>query len=169
MEVRMTRLDALVAELAHETATTRTHLERLPGDQFDWRPHPKSFTAGQLASHMIDCIRWVEPTFAADELDMDPGAYRPFRAASVTALLEAFDAEVDKARQVMAGAADTSVAQPWRLKMRGKVWFEKPREAVFRDMTLSHLVHHRGQFSVYLRLLDVAVPGSYGPTADDRR
>jgi len=164
----MTRIDSLLAEFAHETQTARKHLERLPNHQFSWRPHVKSFTAGQLASHMVDCVRWVEPIFAADELDMDRRAYKPFGATSVEALLETFDAEVARAKQAMASAADTTATQPWRLKMRGKVWFEKPREAVFRDMTLSHLVHHRGQFSVYLRLLEVPVPGSYGPTADDR-
>jgi uncharacterized damage-inducible protein DinB len=164
----MTRLDSLLAELVHETRTARKHLERLPGDQFDWRPHPKSFTAGELASHMVDCIRWTEVIFATEEFDMDPAAYRPFGATSVPALLEAFDAEVHKAKQTMTNAADTTAMQPWRFTIRGKVRFEKPREAVFRDMTLNHLVHHRGQFSVYLRLLDVAVPGSYGPTADER-
>jgi uncharacterized damage-inducible protein DinB len=165
----MTRIDSLLAEFAHETATARKHLERLPTEQFEWRPHTKSFTAGQLASHMVDCIRWIEPIFGADELDMDPAAYKPFGAKSVAALLETFDAEVATAKQVMSSAADTSASQPWRLKVHGRVWFEKPREAVFRDMTLSHLVHHRGQFSVYLRLLEVPVPGSYGPTADERR
>jgi uncharacterized damage-inducible protein DinB len=163
----MTRIDSLLAEFVHETNTTRRHLERLSDHQFDWRPHAKSFTAGQLASHLVDCIRWTAPIFGADELDMDTGAYKPCGATSVAGLLEAFDAEVAHAKQVMANAADTNATQPWRLKMRGKVWFEKPREAVFRDMTLSHLVHHRGQFSVYLRLLDVPVPGSYGPTADE--
>jgi uncharacterized damage-inducible protein DinB len=165
----MTRIDSLLAEFAHETETARKHLERLPAGQFEWRPHTKSFTAGQLASHMVDCIRWVVPIFSADELDMDPKAYKPFGAQSVATLLETFDGEVAKAKQVMASAADTSATQPWRLMMHGKVWFEKPREAVFRDMTLSHLVHHRGQFSVYLRLLEVPVPGSYGPTADELR
>lgn len=165
----MTRVDALLAEFSHEAATARKHLARLPADQFEWRPHPKSFTAGQLASHMIDCIRWIEPIFGADELDMDPRSYRSVDARSVEALLESFDGEVAKAKQVMASSADTGATQLWRLKMHGKVWFEKPREAVFRDMTLSHLVHHRGQFSVYLRLLEVPVPGSYGPTADDRK
>jgi uncharacterized damage-inducible protein DinB len=164
----MTRTDTLLAEFAHETATARRHLERLPDARFQWRPHAKSFTAGELAAHMVDCIRWVEPTFSADQLDLDPKAYQPCDAQSVAALLEAFDREVARATQAMASAADTSATQPWRLTMRGNVWFEKPREAVFRDMTLSHLVHHRGQFSVYLRLLDVPVPGSYGPTADDR-
>jgi uncharacterized damage-inducible protein DinB len=164
----MTRLDALLTELTHETATARRHLERLPDAHFDWRPHPKSFTAGRLACHIVDCVRWTPSIFSADELDLDERPYRPFLATSVASLLEGFDVEVDTATRAMASAADTGASLPWRLKMRGKVWFEKPREDVFRDMTLSHLIHHRGQLSVYLRLLDVPVPGSYGPTADDR-
>lgn len=163
----MTRLDFLLAELTHETATARRHLERLPPDQLAWRPHPRSSTAGQLASHLVDCLRWVEPVFAADELDMDRSAYKPFFTRSVTELLEVFDRDVATAKQAIASAADLEATQPWRLKMNGKVWFEKARELVFRDMTLSHLIHHRGQLSVYLRLLEVPVPGSYGPTADD--
>ena len=163
----MTRLDVLVNELARETKTARRHLERLTDAHFDWRPHPKSFTAGRLACHMVDCIRWTPPIFSGDELDLDQRPYRPFAATSVASLLESFDAEVNIARDAMTGAPDTSASLPWRLKMRGKVWFEKPREAVFRDMSLNHLVHHRGQFSDYLRLLDIAVPGSYGPTADE--
>ena len=165
----MPRIDTLRAEFAHETQTARKHLERLPDHHFDWKPHAKSSTAGQLASHMIECIRWVAPVFGADELDFDQGGFQPIHAKSGAELLATFDDEVAKAKQAMAGAIDTSATQPWRLKMRGKVWFEKPREAVFRDMTLNHLVHHRGQFSVYLRLLDVPVPGSYGPTGDDAR
>jgi uncharacterized damage-inducible protein DinB len=164
----MTRIDLLLAEPAHETQTARKHLERLPNDQLGWRPHAKSFTAGQLASHMVDCIRWTVSIFGADELDVDPSAYAPFVATSVAALLEAFDAEVVKATQAMASVADTSATHPGRLKMCGKMRFGKPRETVFRDFTLSHLVHHRGQFSVYLRLLEVPAPGSYGPTADER-
>ena len=116
---------------------------------------------------MVDCIRWIEPIFGADELDMDPSDYKPFCATSVAELIETFDGDVTKAKQVMATAADTSAAQPSRLKVAGQVWFEKPREAVYRDMALSHLVHLRGQFSAYLRLLEVPVPGSYGPTADE--
>ena len=163
----MTRIALLLAEFMHETATARKHLERLPTDQFDWRPHAKSFTAGQLASHIVDCIRFVEPIFGANELDMDPVDYKPFQGASVSRVLEMFDLEVANAKQIMANAVDTSAAQPWRLKLNGTVWFEKPREAVYRDMTLSHLIHHRGQFSVYLRLMEVPVPETYGPTADE--
>lgn len=164
----MRRIDTLSAELEREARTTRKHLERVPDDRFDWRPHQKSSTAGQLASHLVDCLRWTGPIFSADELDMDPSTYRPFHAASNAALLDAFDGAVAQAKQAIADASDPDANQPWRLRMRGKVWFEKPREAVFRDMTLNHLVHHRGQLSVYLRLLDVPVPGSYGPTADER-
>ena len=163
----MTRIESLLAEFTRETATARKYVERLPTDRFEWRPHARSFTAGQLASHMVDCIRFVEPIFGADELDMDPADYKPFQATSVGELLEAFDGEVAKAKHVIASTTDTSASHPWQLKLHGTVWFEKPREAVFRDMTLSHLVHHRGQFSVYLRLLEVPVPGSYGPTADE--
>ena len=164
----MPRIDTLLAEFEHEARTTRKHLERLPDDRFDWRPHPKSFTGGQLASHLVDCIRWTGPIFSADELVMDPSTYRPFCATSNAALLDEFDSDVAQAKQAIAVASDPGATQPWRLLINGRVWFEKPREAVFRDMTLSHLVHHRGQLSVYLRLLDVPVPGSYGPTADER-
>lgn len=163
----MTRLEILLAEFTRETDTARTHLERLPAEQFDWKPHAKSFTAGQLGSHIVDCIRFVEPIFGADELDMDPKDYKPFQAATFAELLETYDGEVARAKQVIASSADTDAAQPWQLKLLGKVWFEKPREAVYRNMALSHLIHHRGQLSVYLRLLDVPVPGTYGPTADE--
>lgn len=98
---------------------------------------------------------------------MDPSTYRPICATSSAMLLDAFDGEVATAAKAIAHCGDPDATQPWQLRIRAKVWFEKPREAVFRDMTLSHLVHHRGQFSVYLRLMDVPVPGSYGPTADD--
>ena len=164
----MTRLETLEAELVHEAKTARKHLERLPQERFDWRPHPKSYTAGGLAAHIVECIRWVEPIFLTDQLEFDPATYRSFEAATVAAVLEGLDAKVERARQALAKTADREATGPWRLMVRGKVWFEKPREAAFRDMTLNHLVHHRGQFSVYLRLLDIPVPASYGPTADER-
>ncbi|MBC8087666.1 MAG: DinB family protein [Phycisphaerae bacterium] len=164
----MTRVDALRKEFTRETTTARRHLERLPTEQFDWRPHPKSSTAGQLASHIVDCIRWVEPIFGADELDYDQRPMKPSAIASPADLLRCFDDELSRAMQAMQNTPDIHADQSWRLKMRGKVWFEKSREDAFRDMTLHHIIHHRGQFTVYLRLLNVAVPGSYGPTADER-
>jgi uncharacterized damage-inducible protein DinB len=163
----MSQIESLLAEFEREARTTRRHLERLPADKLDWRPHPKSYTAGALASHLVDCLRWTEAIFGGDELDLDPAAYQPFGAESPADLLAAFDRQVAACRDLLAGATDGALARPWRLKVRSRQLFERQRAVVFRDMTLSHIIHHRGQLSVYLRLLDVPVPGSYGPTADE--
>jgi uncharacterized damage-inducible protein DinB len=163
----MTMIDALIAEFGHEAQTTRKHLERLPSDRLDWRPHQKSFTTRALASHIVDCFRWGDSIFTVDELDFDPSTYKPYDAASVGELLETFDDHVARCRQALAQVDDVTLMRPWRLKMMGKVRFERPKASAFRDFTLSHLIHHRGQLSVYLRLLNVPVPGSYGPTADE--
>jgi len=164
----MKMIESLIAEFEHEAQTTRRHLERLPADKLDWRPHEKSFTARGLASHIVDCVGWGDSIFSNDEFDVDPAAYKPYRAESVVDLIETFDDKVAECRQALTRVADADVMLPWRLKIMGRVRFEKPKGAVFRDFTLSHLIHHRGQLSVYLRLLDVPVPGSYGPTADER-
>jgi uncharacterized damage-inducible protein DinB len=161
-------VDSLIKEVDSETRTTRRHLERLPDEKLDWRPHDKSFSVRELASHIVECIRWAESILAKDELDMDPIAYKPYQAASVGDLLKTFDEDVARCKQALAGASDAMMTQPWRLKLRGKLMLERPKAAVFRDFTLSHLIHHRGQLSVYLRLLNLPVPGSYGPTADEQ-
>lgn len=163
----MKMIDTLIAEFEHETQTTRRHLERLPGDRLDWRPHVKSYTVRDLASHIVDCVGWADSIVGLDELDVDPATFTPYRAASVADLLTAFDGKVAQGQHALVGAADADLTRPWRFKIKGRVHFEKPKLAVLRDFTLSHLIHHRGQLSVYLRLLDVPVPGSYGPTADE--
>ncbi len=160
--------EALHAEFDHEAKTTRRVLERVPGEQFAWKPHEKSFTAGRLASHIVDCLGWADDIFTADELVMDPKTYRPFLAASVEDLLHSFDRRADNYRARLASATEDAMMQSWRLVLMGQVRFEKPRFAVFRDFTLNHLIHHRGQLTVYLRLLDVPLPWVYGPTADER-
>jgi uncharacterized damage-inducible protein DinB len=159
--------DALRSEFDREARATRRYLERLPGDRLAWRPHSKSFTAGELASHIVECIRWTDAIFSGDEFNVDPAALTPYLASSVPELLETFDAEVARSVRVLAAVADDAASRPWRMKIKGKVRFERPKAIVFRDFTLSHLIHHRGQLSVYLRLLDVPVPGAYGPTADE--
>lgn len=161
-------IESVILEFEREARTTRKHLERLPGDQLDWRPHEKSFTARGLASHLVECVGWAESIFNAGELDVDPATYTSYLATSVADLLETFDKKVADGKRAMAGVTDADLMQPWRLKIMGRVRFEKPKADVFRDFTLSHLIHHRGQLSVYLRLLNVPVPGSYGPTADER-
>ena len=160
-------IDSLIMEFEHEAQTTGKHLERLPDDKLDWQPLEKSFTAGGLASHIVDLVRLGESVLNSEELDIDPAAYKPYEAESVANLLKTFDNNIASCKQALEGVNEESVMQLWRFKIMGRVRFEKPRAAVFRDFTLSHLIHHRGQFSVYLRLLNVPVPGSYGPTADE--
>ena len=142
----MTRIDSLLAEFASETETARTHLERLPAGQFEWRPQTKSFTAGRLASHMVDRIRWSSRSSALTSstwIRVATNPLAPPRPTRAPPNLGAHDPRKGAVREA--------------------------REPVFRDMTFSHLGHHRGQFSVYLRLLEVPVPGLYSPTADGRR
>jgi uncharacterized damage-inducible protein DinB len=164
----MKLIESLITEFDHEAQTTRKHLERLSEDKLDWRPHEKSFTATGLASHIVECFSWTDAIFNLDEIDFDPATYKPYVAASVTDLLKTFEANVQKGKQALAEANDANLEQPWRLKIAGRQLFERTKSAVFRDFMLSHAIHHRGQFSVYLRLLDIPVPGSYGPSADEQ-
>jgi len=164
----MKMIDLLITEFEHEARATRKLLERLPSDKLDWRPHEKSFTARGLASHIVDCVSWADSIMNTDELNVDPATYKPYQATSVADLLKAFDDKVAGCEHALAGMSDATVMQPWRLKVMGRLRFEKPKAVVFRDFTLSHLIHHRGQFSVYLRLLNVPVPGPYGPSADEQ-
>ena len=163
------RLDQLREEFRHETRVTRRHLALVPDDQFTWRPHARSFTIGQLGGHLAECVRWTEQVFAADGIDIDPATYTPVRPTSTAELLATFDALVARAADAMARCGDVEVVQPWTLSLRGVPRFSRAREAAWRDMSLHHLVHHRGQLTVYLRLLDVPLAETYGPTADSQR
>jgi len=163
----MKTIDRLLKEFEHEAQTTRKHLERLPDGKFTWKPHEKSFTAAGLASHIAECVGWTEVIFNENEFNFDPSTYKYYLAESTADLLKTFDDHVVKGKQALAAATEETLEQPWSLKIKGQVLFEKSRADVFRDFALSHVIHHRGQLSVYLRLLDVAVPGSYGPSADE--
>ena len=164
----MKLIDSLILEFEHEAQTTRKHLERMPADKLEWQPHEKSFTAAGLASHIVECISWTDAIFNLDEFGFDPATYKPYQATSVADLLETFESNVRKGKQALTEASEATLEQPWRLKVAGRLLFERPRAAVLRDFVLSHVIHHRGQFSVYLRLLNVPVPGSYGPSADEQ-
>lgn len=159
----------LLPEFSTEMRPTRRLIERIPPDCLDWRPHPKSFTAGHLAGHLVDCVRWVEAILAHDTFDIDPATYQPCQPSSVPTLLAAFDHHVSRATDLLAAALPSVAEATWRLTVRGVPRVERPKGDALRDFTLHHLIHHRGQLSVYLRLMDVPVPGVYGPTADDVR
>ncbi len=160
-------LTALLPEFSTEMRSTRRLIERIPLDRLDWRPHPKSFTARDLAGHLVDCVRWVEAILAHDTFDIDPATYQPSRPSSVPALLAAFDEHVSRATELLSAAVPSVAQATWRLTVRGTPRVERAKGEALRDFTLHHVIHHRGQLSVYLRLLDVPVPGVYGPTADD--
>lgn len=162
----MAIVDALLPEFDHEMTTTRKVLERVPEDKFDWKPHTKSFSLGALAAHVAALPTWGAETLNKSEIDV-AGVQPPAAPPSKTALLAAFDANVAATRAALAGKTDAELVAMWTLKRGGKTLFSMPKTAVLRSFVLSHLIHHRGQLSVYLRLLDVPVPSIYGPSADE--
>jgi len=163
----MPLVDALLPEFDHEMTTTRRLLERLPEDKFDWKPHAKSFSLGQLAQHVATIPMWGSVTVTQTELDVSAGAQPPAMKTRAE-LLAAFDQNVSTTRAALSGKSDAELMVPWSLKSGSHTIFSLPRAGVWRSFVLSHLVHHRGQLSVYLRLLDVPLPSIYGPSADEQ-
>ena len=162
----MGMVDALLPEFDHEMAVTRKLLERVPEDKFDWKPHPKSMSLVELATHVATIPAWGAPTLNQAELDL--GGLPPNTApASRSDLLARFDTHVAETRAALVGRTDAEMMEVWSLKHNGQKIFTMPRAAVWRAFVLNHHVHHRGQLSVYLRLNDVSVPGMYGPSADE--
>ncbi|MEO8634425.1 MAG: DinB family protein [Gemmatimonadales bacterium] len=162
---------SLLPEYDHEMAITRKHLERTPLDQKDWKPHPKSMTLGALAGHLAEIPGWTASTMMGTEFDVSPKdgpAYAPPVFATVAAMLASFDAHVKAGREALAAAKDADFLVPWSLKFAGDTIFTLPRLGVIRTWVLNHTAHHRGQYSVYLRLRDVPVPQTYGPSADEQ-
>ena len=166
----MPMTDALLPEFDHEMANTRKVLERVPEDRLDWRPHPKSWTMGALATHLATLPWWAVETLQRTELDIMPGGKpgpSPAEVKSRSELLERFDKNVGAGRAALAGTADAAMFQSWTLLSNGQAIMTLPRAAVLRSFVLSHLIHHRAQLGVYLRLNDIPVPSIYGPSADE--
>jgi uncharacterized damage-inducible protein DinB len=157
----------IIAELEREAATTRKMLERVPPDAFTWKPHEKSMSLGRLAGHVVELQGIFRAILGQDELDFGSGSYEPFAAENVSELLEAFDKNVANALELLNAQSDEELLKTWRMRNGEKVFFELPRLAAIRSIALNHTIHHRGQLSVYLRLLDVPLPSVYGPTADE--
>ncbi len=161
----------LLPEFDHEMRTTRNLIERVPEDRADWRPHPKSMTLGQLAAHVTNIPRWAAGSIKLPELDLaSPAAaeYAPPQFETTRALVEAFDANVREAREAIKGATDEDLAVVWTLRSGDQKILSFPRTVSLRSFVMNHLIHHRGQLSVYLRLLDIPLPSIYGPTADEK-
>jgi len=157
----------LLPEFDHEMATTRTMLAVVPEARADWKPHPRSMSLGKLATHIGMMPNWAIIALQQDELEIDPsGGTAPQPFESLAATLDRFDALVKSSRAVLAATPDAAMFVPWTLKSSGQTILSMPRVAAFRSWVMNHMIHHRGQLSVYLRLLDVPVPPVYGPTAD---
>ncbi len=158
--------DAIVAEFKHEADNTRKVLAAVPGDRLDWKPHEKSMSLGQLTGHIAETPGWA-PSMMEPELDFTAVDYKPFIAEDSEGLMKNFEDAVKVFEDALSGRDDEFMSQTWTMRAGDKVLMSLPRFAVVKNISINHLVHHRGQLTVYLRLLDVAVPATYGPTADN--
>ncbi|MBV9216892.1 MAG: DinB family protein [Acidobacteria bacterium] len=158
---------AFLAELDNEAKVTRSCLERVPADKFDWKPHEKSMTMGRLASHVAEMFGWADATINQDVLDFATMEYTPFEPKTTDDLLAFFDDHIAKAKTTLAGASDETFMKDWTMRNGDQVYFTMPKVAVMRSFVMNHIIHHRGQLSVYLRLNDIPVPALYGPSADE--
>lgn len=157
--------DALLSELDHELATTRALLAAIPEAKTGYRPHVKSWTLGELSLHVANVLNWLPITMTSTELDL-ARSFTPPRFESAAATLRFFEEAARAARAALASASDAELAVPWTLKRGGQALFTLPRAGCIRSFVMNHLIHHRGQMTVYLRMCDVPLPPVYGPTAD---
>jgi uncharacterized damage-inducible protein DinB len=164
-EVVVTIAQTLLPEFDQEMMVTRRLLERVPSEKGEWKPHPKSFALGHLAQLVARMPGWMAQTLRKTELDLKAGG-GGYSFEKTPTLLAEFDKNVREAREAIAATSDADLHVPWSLKMGDRVLFTQPRGEVTRTH-LNHLIHHRGQLTVYLRLVDVPLPSIYGPTADE--
>ncbi len=160
--------EALLPEFDEEMKNTRKMLERVPDEKFDYKPHEKSMTMGRLASHVAEMPSWAAHTMQMELLEMQPGQ-APYLAKSNKQLLEDFDKNVAEGRKLLAAATDADFAKIWTFKYGGHTVFAAPRSVVIRSVVMNHMIHHRAQLGVYLRLNEVEIPGMYGPSADEMK
>ena len=159
-------VDSLLPEFDREMSITRTVLERVPDDRFAWKPHAKSYALGQLAQHLATIPWWGTMTLSEAGIDLaefPPPAPLPTRAG----VLALFEKNVASTRAALVGKSDAELKTQWVLTREGHVIFSMPKHAVWRSFVISHIIHHRAQLGVYLRLLDIPVPSTYGPSADE--
>ena len=161
----MSTIQSFLPEYDQEMASTRRLLERVPADRLSWKPHPKSRSLGELATHVTELARWGI-RFQKDSFQIGSEAAPPMKSAGD--FVTRFDANVKESREKLVGMGDDRLEGEFVvLKPNGEVFFKLPRRAILRSVLMSHLIHHRGQLTVYLRQNDVPLPSIYGPTADE--
>jgi uncharacterized damage-inducible protein DinB len=158
----------LLGEWDREIPNTRKVLERVPEEKFGWKPHPKSGTLVWLATHVANLPMWPQITIERDELDLESGPTPPPPPTTRAELLDLFDKNAAAGRAALAAAGNERLMAPWTLRIGETTLFTMPRTAVLRGFVMNHLIHHRAQLTVYLRLNDVPVPALYGPSADEQ-
>lgn len=159
---------AIIAEVKYESGKTEKMLALVPiVEKAEWVPHAKSMKLARLALHIAELPSWITMTINSDELDLGKEYPRSPNPASAAELVKIFTDKTKEALAALEGADDASLDKMWTLRNGDTVYFTMPKKLVLRDMVMNHLVHHRGQLSVYLRLLDIPIPGMYGPSADE--
>ncbi len=162
----MSQTQQLLKEMEREAQTTRKMLERVPDDKYDWKPHEKSMTLRQLTTHIAELPSWVSMVLTTEELDFASNPYDPKKIDTTAALLDYFEECFADGKKHLAGAKDADLLPDWTLRNGEQVYSKEPKADVIR-MSYCQIVHHRAQLGVYLRLLNIPIPGSYGPSADE--
>lgn len=158
---------ALIAELKNEAINTKKILERVPAEKYDWAPHEKSTKLGRLATHIAEIPVWVERIVNAEGFDFG-GKFTANVAENNEALLKTFEEKQENAIKILDAATDEKLNELWTIKRGELVVAQLPKKVALRNIAFNHLYHHRGQLSVYLRLLNIPIPGMYGPSADEK-
>ena len=159
--------EPLLMELQHEAANTKKYFEIIPVEHLTWKPHPKSMDLGTLAGHIAELPGWLHYTINAEELDFAKLNYTAPVIANLESLLKLYQDNLDLGSNSLGNASNETLMEKWKLRNGEHIFFELPKIIVIRNMVLNHIVHHRGQLSVYLRTLNVKIPGLYGPSADE--
>jgi uncharacterized damage-inducible protein DinB len=162
----MSTIHTLLKEMEQEALTTRKMLERVPSDKFDWQPHKKSMTLQRLATHVAELSSWVEMAVTTDELDFAQNGYAPEIVENTAGLMEYFERNLARGRESLARTSENTLSENWTLRNGDQVYQVSSKGEIIR-MAYNQIVHHRAQLGVFLRLLDVPIPGSYGPSADE--
>jgi uncharacterized damage-inducible protein DinB len=162
----MTQIQLIQQELEKEALTTRKMLSIVPDDKYDWKPHPKSMTVRNLATHIAELPTWIPMILHTTELDFAANPYEQVIIHNNRSLLEYFEKNLQEARNILVDAKDMDLEEKWVLRNGDQIYSDDPKSAMIR-ISLSQIIHHRAQLGVYLRLLDIPIPGSYGPSADE--
>ena len=155
-------------ELEHEAVTTRKMLERIPDDKYDWKPHPKSMNIRQLSTHIAELPTWISMALTTDELDFAANPYEQIQLSNTKDLMKLFEESLENGLSELKQENEDRMEQPWTLRNGDEIYSTTSKAEVLR-MTMNQITHHRAQMGVFLRLLDIPIPGSYGPSADDMK